>query len=122
MRQGGQVEVSTLDEAPACKIIEVSTDFGYSAYVVDNGETNLTYEEEAEFPEFEGVELLPPEQGSAFRLRAGPGELQMVVMRMACNGYKLSKSYSSKFLKDDKALYADCLAQGEAEFRADNIG
>lgn len=121
MNQGQQVEASAPEEAPDCQILDVSTDFGYSAYVVNNGEANITYEEDAEFPEFEGVQLLAPETGNTFQLRAEPGELKMVVMRMACNGFKLAKSYSNRFLKNDKALYADCLAQGEAEFRAEGI-
>lgn len=55
MKQGNSVEANSLDEAPDCHFVEVSTDFGYSAYVVNNQEANITYEEDAEFPEFEGV-------------------------------------------------------------------
>ena len=88
---------------------------------MNNQEANITYEEDAEFPDFEGVELLAPASGNTFHLRVEPGELKMVVMRMACNGFKLSKSYSNKFLKNDKALYDDCLAQGEVEFRGEGI-
>jgi hypothetical protein len=90
-----------VDEAPDCHCIEVSTNFGYSAYVVNNQEANITYEEDAEFPEFEGVELLAPEKGNRFLLRAEPGEVKMIVMKMACNGYTMSKSYSNRILKND---------------------
>lgn len=105
MSQGKSVEKSAPEEAPDCEILEVSTEFGYSAYVVNNGEANITYEEDAEFPDFEGVRLLAPAKGNTFQLRVEPGELKMVVMRMACNGFKLAKSYSNRFLKNDKALY-----------------
>lgn len=121
LTQGNSVQRSTPEEAPDCEIFEVSTDFGYSAYVVNNGEQNITYEEDAEFPDFEGVELLAPGKGNAFQLTVAPSELKMVVMRMACNGFKMSKSYSSKFLKNDKALYEECVTQGEAEGRAEGI-
>lgn len=99
----------------------MSTDFGYSAYVVNNQEENITYEEDAEFPEFDGVELLAPEKGNKFFLRAEPGELKMIIMKMACNGYTMNKSYSNRILKNDQALFNDCLKQGEIEFRGEGI-
>lgn len=45
----------------------------------------------------------------------------MIIMKMNCNGYTMSKSYSNRFLKNDQALFIDCLKQGEIEFRAEGI-
>ena len=99
----------------------MDTNFGYSVYAVNNQEENQTYEEECEFTKFEGVKLLAPESGNSYEIRVEPGEVKMIIMRLDCNGYSMSKSYSNRFLKNDKALYSDCLQIGEVEYRGEGI-
>ena len=115
------METNELEEIPGCTLSTVKTDFGYQGYVVRNGSGSATYEEDAEYPKFDGVEFLPPHKGNKYLLTAEPGQTSIVIMRMNLKSYQLSKSYSYKVLKNDNALFDECLAEGEVEFRGENI-
>lgn len=39
-----------------------------------NDEDEAKYEEDYEFPTFENIEILPPFQGSSYKLECAPGE------------------------------------------------
>jgi len=122
IRNGVQgAAVSSLPEAPDLQVVEYKSEFNYNAYMINNGEKNQAYEEEADFPEFENVELLSPEKGNAFKIYVEPGEARMVLMKYACNGYNMSKSYSYKMIKNEQALYQECLEHGDVEERGAGI-
>jgi hypothetical protein len=47
---------------------------GYNWTIIINDEDEAKYEEDYEFPTFENIEILPPFEGSSYKLECAPGE------------------------------------------------
>ena len=78
---------------------------------VINNEAEASYQEDVQFPTFEGMELLPPYEGNTYVLKCGPGEWKIVIIRCQPS-YSMSKSYLHKVTQGSSALVAQCLAEG----------
>lgn len=63
-------------------------------YQIQNNESELVYLETADFMQFENVELLPPEEGKSYKVKVESGETKHIIIKLGCNGFSLSKSYS----------------------------
>lgn len=90
-------------------------------YQIQNNESELVYLETADFMQFENVELLPPEEGKSYKVKVESGETKHIIIKLGCNGFSLSKSFSYILYKKQEALIKDCLANGQMQERADNI-
>jgi len=84
---------------------------GYQWVIVINNEAEASYQEDVQFPTFEGMELLPPYEGNTYVLKCGPGEWKIVIIRCQPS-YSMSKSYLHKVTQGSSALVAQCLAEG----------
>ena len=81
-------------------------------YLIENKEKELSYIETADFLKFDNVELLPPEEGSAYKVMVPAGESRSIILKFGCNGFSISKSYSYIMVKRENILYKECLAKG----------
>ena len=58
------------------------TPSGYDFVMIINDEAEACYEEECDYENFEDAELLPPFEGSSYKLRCAPGECQVVLLNL----------------------------------------
>ena len=113
--------LTSCPDAPAVEIAEYKTPFGYLIYRVQNNDEGQAYEERATFDAFTNVQLLAPHQGNTFTLLAEPQQTAVVLMKLGCNGYNLSKSFCQKLIKNDDGLIDECIDEGEQEERGKGI-
>lgn len=88
------------------------TDFGYHVYAIDNQSSDATYNERAEFPLFEGMEMIAPERKNNYEVTVNAGEQRLILMRQDCNGFNLSKSFFHKLILGEQQLIQKCLNEG----------
>jgi hypothetical protein len=93
---------------------------GYNWILIINDEAEASYEENVKFPTFDGMTLLPPEEGSSYSLTCGPGQWRMVIIRCEPS-FSMSMSYSHKVTQGSSALISECLAEGTPKERAPGI-
>ena len=89
--------------------------------VANNDPAGATYKLKMRYPKFEGMTLLPPQEGSAYELSVEAGEQQIVIIRLDCKGYSFASSFSQQIILSQASLVQKCLAEGGTSERADGI-
>ena len=91
VEQGGEdINVEPNEEEPAVVKSTVTSEFGYLMIVIKNGSQSSTYKENVEFPKFEGLTLVDPEEGNGYEIAVEAGETKVVLIKQECRGYGYS--------------------------------
>ena len=104
--------------APNCFKYSDFCQIGYSYIYVENNEKDATLIENVNYTKFEGVKLVEPYSGTSYKLKVGPGENQIVLIKqLNLNGCNLTLTYNNYFLFGEKALKDLTIKKGKHKKR-----
>jgi hypothetical protein len=89
--------------------------------MIKNDETDCTIVEEVNFPKFDGLSLVAPEEGDSYKMEVPPGEQKIVMVKGALEGYSLRMTYTSQLYWGEESLIEQCVTTGQQKVRGDDI-
>ena len=72
--------------------------------MIKNDETDCTIVEEVNFPKFDGLSLVAPEEGDSYKMEVPPGEQKIVMVKGALEVYSLRMTYTSQLYWGEESL------------------
>ena len=119
-KKQNQVFHFVADGAPECAKYSNTSSEGYTYIYIENNEDDTTLIENVNYTKFEGLKLLPPFKGTSYKLRVGPKQSQIVLIKQyELIGYNLIFSYYSNFQFGQKSLLKLTKTRGKKKHRKD---
>jgi len=93
------------DGAPGIKKYNCSkSGEGYNWMLVKNTEADATLVEDVKFPKFDGLTMVHPNEGDAYKMEVPPGEEKLVMIKGSLSGYSLRMTYTSQIYWGEESL------------------
>ena len=104
--------------APNCFKYSDFCQIGYSYIYIENNEKDATLIENVNYTKFDGVKLVEPFSGTSYKLKVGPGENQLVLIKqLNLSGCNLTLTYNNYFLFGEEALKNLTIKKGKHKKR-----